>query len=134
MGEPIPVTVAIPARNEAGNLVACLPRLGAFARVAVIDSGSTDRSREIVSAAGAEWIEFRWDGRFPKKRNWFLRNHRISTPWVLFLDADELVDEAFCDELRRTLPSTSHSGFWLNYDNWFLVGGCATATPTASLR
>lgn len=118
--EPLPVTVAIPVRDEELNLAQCLPRLGRFARVVVIDSGSTDRSREVAAAAGAEWIEFRWDGRFPKKRNWFLRTQRIGTPWVLFLDADELVDDAFCDELARTLPGTPHAGFWLNFDNWFL--------------
>ena len=120
MPERIPVTVAIPIRDEARNLAECLPRLKRFARVVVIDSGSTDGSRQVASVAGAEWIDFRWDGRFPKKRNWFLRNHRIETPWVLFLDADELVDDAFCDELERTLPGTTHSGFWIHYDNWFL--------------
>lgn len=120
MPEPLPVTVAIPVRNEERNLAQCLPRLARFARVVAIDSGSTDRSREVAAAAGAEWIEFRWDGRFPKKRNWFLRTQRIGTPWILFLDADELVDDAFCDELARTLPGTQHAGFWLNFDNWFL--------------
>ncbi len=114
------VTVAIPIRNEERNLPECLSRLGRFARVVIIDSGSTDRSREIARGSGADWIDFRWNGRFPKKRNWFLQNHRIETPWVLFLDADEFVDDAFCDELARTLPGTGHSGYWLNYDNWFL--------------
>jgi glycosyltransferase involved in cell wall biosynthesis len=116
----LPITVAIPIRNEERNLPECLSRLGRFAQVVVIDSGSTDRSREIASASGAQWVDFRWDGRFPKKRNWYLRNHRVETPWVLFLDADEFVDDAFCDELARTLPGTPHVGFWLNYDNWFL--------------
>lgn len=120
MRDPLPVTVAIPVRDEERNLSQCLPRLRRFARVVVIDSGSTDRSRDIAAAAGAGWVEFRWDGRFPKKRNWFLRTQRIGTPWILFLDADELVDDAFCDELARTLPGTSHAGFWLNFDNWFL--------------
>jgi glycosyltransferase involved in cell wall biosynthesis len=94
--------------------------LGRFAKVVVVDSGSTDRSREIARLAGAEWIEFHWNGQFPKKRNWYLRNHRIETPWVLFLDADEYVDDAFCDELARVLPLTQHAGFWISYDNWFL--------------
>ncbi len=116
----LPVTVAIPIRNEERNLPECLSRLGRFSRIAVIDSGSADRSREIAISAGAEWIDFRWDGRFPKKRNWFLRNRPVATPWILFLDADEFVDDTFCDELARTLPSTPHAGFWLNYDNWFL--------------
>lgn len=118
--QPLPVTVAIPTRNEAANLPACLARLGRFARVVVIDSGSTDATLEIARAAGAEVVDFRWNGAFPKKRNWFLRNRAIATPWVLFLDADEFVDDAFCEELARTLPGTPHAGFWLTYDNWFL--------------
>ena len=38
---------------------------------------------------GWERIDFKWDGKFPKKRNWVLRNYKFKTPWVLFLDADE---------------------------------------------
>ncbi len=116
----LPVTVAIPVRNEEKNLSDCLSRLGRFERVVVIDSDSTDRTVQIAAEAGVEVQQFHWNGRFPKKRNWFLRNHRPTTPWVLFLDADELVDEAFCDELARVLPTTPHSGLWLNYTSWFL--------------
>lgn len=116
----LPVTVAIPVRNEERNLPACLERLGRFERVVVLDSASTDRTAEIARAAGAELVEFRWDGQFPKKRNWYLRNHRVPTQWVFFLDADEFVDDRFCDELERTLPGTPHAGFWINYTNWFM--------------
>lgn len=117
---PLPVTVVVPTLNEEANLAACLARLGRFRMVVVVDSGSTDGTRAIADAAGVAWVDFRWDGRFPKKRNWFLRTGRITTPWVLFLDADEFVSEAFCDELERTLPGTTHVGFWLQYTNWFL--------------
>lgn len=120
MPDRLPVTIAIPARNEERNLPACLARLARFERVVVIDSKSTDRTREIALGHGVEVIDFAWDGRFPKKRNWFLRNHAPTTPWVLFLDADEFVDDAFCDELERTLTTTPHSGFWISYDTWFL--------------
>jgi glycosyltransferase involved in cell wall biosynthesis len=116
----LPVTVAIPVRNEERNLPLCLERLGRFERVIVLDSCSTDRTAEIARSAGADVLEFRWNGQFPKKRNWYLRNNRVDTPWVFFLDADEFVDDRFCDELERTLPSTSHSGFWINYTNWFM--------------
>ena len=120
MPSRLPVTVAIPVRNEERNLPSCLARLGRFERVVVIDSGSTDRTAEIARAHGAEVVTFAWDGRFPKKRNWFLRNHAPATPWVFFLDADEFVDDAFCDELASVLPSTAHAGFWIQYDTWFL--------------
>jgi len=120
MRQALPVTVVIPIKNEERNLGACLVRLARFAKVVVVDSGSTDGSGEIARLAGAGLVDFRWDGQFPKKRNWYLRNHRIETPWVFFLDADEYVDDAFCDELARVLPLTQHAGFWINYDNWFL--------------
>ena len=129
----LPVTVAIPVRNEEAGLPACLERLSRFERVVVIDSASTDRTCECARAHGAEVLQFRWDGRFPKKRNWFLREHPPETPWVLFLDADELVDDGFCDELARVLPSTRHAGFWLTYDNWFLGRRLRHGTPNRKL-
>ncbi len=129
----LPITVAIPVRNEEAGLAACLGRLGRFQRVVVVDSGSTDRTCEIARTHGADVIQFAWNGRFPKKRNWFLREHRPSTPWVLFLDADELVDDAFCDELARTLPGTPHVGFWLTYDNWFMGRRLRHGTPNRKL-
>jgi glycosyltransferase involved in cell wall biosynthesis len=116
----LPVTVVIPVRNEERNLPGCLERLGRFERVVVLDSGSTDRTAAIARTSGAKVLEFRWNGQFPKKRNWYLRNHRVETPWVFFLDADEFVDDRFCDELERTLPGTEHVGFWINYTNWFM--------------
>ena len=133
MMDRLPVTVAVPVRNEERGLAACLERLKRFERVVVIDSGSTDRTCDIARAHGAEVVQFAWNGRFPKKRNWFLRNHAPVTPWVLFLDADELVDDAFCDDLARTLPDTPHAGFWLTYDNWFLGRRLRHGTPNRKL-
>jgi glycosyltransferase involved in cell wall biosynthesis len=115
----LPVTVVIPARNEAINLPGCLARLKRFAKVVVVDSNSGDETPAIARDHGADIVAFDWDGKFPKKRNWLLLNRPPQTPWVLFLDADEQVSETFCDELSRTLGSTDCKGFWLNYTNHF---------------
>jgi glycosyltransferase involved in cell wall biosynthesis len=118
---PLRVSVIVSTKNEEKNLGACLERLaGRFAEVFVVDSASTDGTRRIAEAAGVPVVDFRWDGRFPKKRNWALRNAPIGQPWVLFLDADELVTDRFVEELRRVLPSTPHSGFWISFENYFL--------------
>ncbi len=116
----LPVTVAVPVKNEEANLCACLERLGRFAEIVVIDSGSTDRTREIAESFGARIVDFHWDGKYPKKRNWFLLNAPPTQPWVLFLDADELVDEAFCDALTMAVEDESIDGYWLAYTNYFL--------------
>ncbi|MEO9590422.1 glycosyltransferase family 2 protein [Rhodopirellula bahusiensis] len=119
---PLDLTIAIPAKNEQADLLACLDAIGTdFAQqVVVVDSGSTDATPEIAQGWGAKVVDFAWDGQFPKKRNWFLRNHRPTTQWVLFLDADEHLTPAFKDELRATLPRTEHVGFWLHYTIYFL--------------
>ena len=116
---PIPITVVIPVRNEERNLPLCLQRLGAFAEVVVVDSNSTDRTREIAADAGAKVINFDWQGGFPKKRNWILMTYVFSTEWVLFLDADEQLTDASIAEMRAKI-SGSYVGLWLNYTNHFL--------------
>jgi len=120
MTDRLPVTVVVPTLNEERMLGDCLSRLARFAHVIVVDSGSKDRTIEIAGGHGAEVLSFQWNGRFPKKRNWTLATHHFRTPWVFFLDADELVSDAFCDELAATLPTTANVGFWVSYTNWFL--------------
>ncbi|PXA03799.1 glycosyltransferase family 2 protein [Coraliomargarita sinensis] len=116
----MPITIIIPVKNEAGNLPECLSRLEDFEHVVVVDSGSTDETVAIAEKAGAEVLHFQWDGRFPKKRNWVLRNYDFKTDWVLFLDADEFVTPRFVEELRAALADGSKVGYWLNYERWFL--------------
>jgi glycosyltransferase involved in cell wall biosynthesis len=88
--------------------------------VVVIDSSSTDATTEIARSHGAELLNFAWNGRFPKKRNWFLRQHTPATRWVLFLDADEVLTPAVKREITAALPGSSHQGFLLSYTNYFL--------------
>lgn len=115
------VSVCIPVRNEEAQLAQCLEALNrAFDDVVVVDSESTDRTRDIANRYAARVVRFEWNGRFPKKRNWALRNVEFSHAWILFLDADEIVTEAFLHELAAVLPNTTRAGFWLNYTNHFM--------------
>ena len=116
----LPVTVAIPVKNEEANLARCLEALGRFAEIVLIDSGSTDRTVEIARDFGIRIVNFEWDGKYPKKRNWFLLNEPPEQSWVLFLDADEVVNDAFCDAVAKALMDDTKNGFWLSYTNYFL--------------
>lgn len=120
MTSKIAVSVVVPVRNEEVNLPACLERLGEFAEVLVVDSGSRDRTCEIAVEHGASVVQFTWNGQYPKKRNWTLLNHSLANDWVLFLDADEFVTPAFCSEVRRAIQAERFDGYWLNYTNHFL--------------
>lgn len=116
----IAVSVVIPVRNEEANLAECLGRLDAFDEVIVVDSASTDATCQIAADHGVRVIQFDWNGRYPKKRNWVLLSQRLRNDWVLFLDADELVTRAFCDEVRQAIEHNQFGGFWLRYTNHFL--------------
>lgn len=123
MFSDLDLTIAIPVRNEEKNLPGCLEAIGKdLARdIVIIDSGSTDNTKEIAVQFGATVIDFAWDGKFPKKRNWYLRNHTPTTKWVLFLDADEYLTAGFRKELRQTLQNDNgKAGYWLHYTIYFL--------------
>lgn len=114
------ITIVIPVKNEAKNLLRGIEAVRSIGPVVVVDSGSTDDTQAVAQAAGAEVLDFKWDGKFPKKRNWTLRNYDFKTEWVLFLDADEFVSPEFIQELQAAIQSTAHVGFWLNFSNYFM--------------
>jgi glycosyltransferase involved in cell wall biosynthesis len=119
---PLDLTIAIPVRNENKNLPGCLAAIGKglAQKVVVIDSASKDNTRQIAEDFGAEVIDFVWDGKFPKKRNWYLRNHTPDTKWILFLDADEYINDEFKTELKNALQRDDKVGYWLRYTIYFL--------------
>jgi glycosyltransferase involved in cell wall biosynthesis len=117
----IPITVIIPVKNEALNIINCLNMLNEFDQVIVVDSNSTDETKNIIlEKFSFEYINFIWNGIYPKKRNWALDNLKINNDFVLFLDADEILTKEFIEEIRFKIVNTNYVGFWLNYENYFL--------------
>ena len=116
----IPITVVVSVKNEELNLPHCLEKLNQFSEVIVVDSQSTDKTPAITKQFGYKIVDFNWDGKFPKKRNWTLRNVPIKNDWVLFLDADEFLTQPFITEIETKIKQSNYSGFWLNYNNYFM--------------
>jgi len=102
-GGVLPITVLLAAKNEAINLPRCLAALAPAARVIVLDSHSADATAEIALAHGAAVVQFDYHGGYPKKRQWALENLTLDTPWVLLLDADEVVPAALWAEIGRAI-------------------------------
>lgn len=116
----IPITVIVSVKNEALNLPSCLEKLERFAQIIVVDSGSTDDTMEIATAMGAEVVQFQWNGKFPKKRNWALQNANLLHEWILFLDADEFVTDEFVNEVANKIQDPSYNGFTIQFENYFM--------------
>jgi len=113
VAEKLPITVIVTARNEEVNIGRCLRSLERAARVYVVDSQSVDSTTEIATGLGAQVVQFHYNGGYPKKRQWALETLDISTPWVMLVDADEVIPGTLwaeiCDILSRTSPHDAYT-------------------------
>ena len=108
------VSVMIPTLNEEANMARCLDHLQWADEVVVVDSGSTDKTVEIAHAYGCKVIDFDWNGKWPKKKNWALRKVQFENEWVLIVDADEWIMPELAEEIARSISDTNRVGFYVN--------------------
>lgn len=122
MSPSCPISVLIPVKNEADNLRACIESARFADEIVVVDSGSTDGSAEIARSLGATVVDFKWNGRLPKKKNWALANVPWKHEWVFILDADERITPELADELREVVRNPKCDGYYVNRRFWFMDG------------
>ena len=101
------LTVVILTKNEERHIVRALSSVSDIAtRCVVVDSGSTDRTRDLAKEAGAEVLQHAWVNH-ATQFNWALDQLPDDTDWVLRLDADEIVTPDLAAQIREALPSMS---------------------------
>ncbi|MCK5385490.1 MAG: glycosyltransferase family 2 protein [Alphaproteobacteria bacterium] len=98
--EKIPISVLVITKNEEARIARCLDSVSAFSEVIVIDSQSSDRTREIAKKYNAKVVDFIWNKSYPKKRQWCINTQNIGYDWIFWLDADEVVTTRFLEEIR----------------------------------
>lgn len=126
-----PLCVIIITLNEEKNIARALASAAWASEVMVVDSGSSDRTREIAKAQGAKVLEHPWEG-YGQQKNWALA--QTPQPWVLFLDADEEVSADLRAELQAffspgggaerftggSVPrKTWFLGRWIMHGGWY---------------
>ena len=112
------LSVALITHNEAANLPRTLASVRWAAEIVVVDSGSTDATREMARAAGARVIEEPWKG-FAAQKNSAIAH--TTGEWVLSLDADEEVSAELAGEIAALLAGEpGPSGYRIPRLNHFL--------------
>jgi glycosyltransferase involved in cell wall biosynthesis len=118
--QTIPVSVIVPARNEAKNLPRCLESLQQYGEIYVIDSQSDDATVEIARSFGAKVVQFFYKGGWPKKRQWALENLTFLYDWVLLIDADEAMTPALAAEITEVVNAGDADGYYVKLQMFFL--------------
>lgn len=118
----VPVSVLIPVKNEKANIEACIKTVQWADEIVVVDSNSTDGTIALAEALGAKVVQFNWDGKFPKKKNWALANVPWRNEWVLILDADEHILPELAEEIEREIKNPKADGYYINRRFMFMGG------------
>lgn len=116
----LPVSVIVPVLNESRNLGACLESIRWADEVFVVDSHSEDDTADIAGRYGATVVQFEYDGGWPKKKNWAIRNLPARNEWLLVLDADERVPPPLRDEIAAAILSPDIVGYYVRWKFVFL--------------
>ncbi|HSU86773.1 MAG TPA: glycosyltransferase family 2 protein [Chthoniobacterales bacterium] len=112
---PVPVSVIMPIKEEAGNLPRSLASVRWADEIFVVDSQSADGSARIAEEFGARVVQFEFNGTWPKKKNWALENLPFRNEWVFILDADEVLPPEAESEFREAIANAGETaGYWIN--------------------
>jgi glycosyltransferase involved in cell wall biosynthesis len=98
------ISACVITLNEADRIEACLKSLAFCDEIVVVDSGSTDATRELAAAGGARVLQRAFDG-YRAQKEFAVRAARHD--WVLCVDADERVTAA----LRASIETARTPGF-----------------------
>lgn len=104
----LPISVCIIAKNEEKNIERCLSSLVPYGfEIVLVDTGSTDRTKELASKYTDKIYDFVWCDDFSAARNFSLQ---IATNnWIFMLDCDEWIESIDLEELDYFRKHLSHA-------------------------
>lgn len=123
-----PISATLITHNEAGNIARALRSLSCADEILVVDSGSSDNTREVAAGLGARVIEHRWEG-FAAQKNFAAA--RAQHDWILSLDADEELNADAQEAVRdwksrepaaagyRLARRARYLGRWILHSGWY---------------
>lgn len=95
------------ALNEESALPQCLSSVtGVVDEIVLLDTGSSDRTKEIAQSFGAKVYDYKWCNDFSAARNEALKY--VQGDWVLVLDADEVLVPEIVPSLKQAIDNEAY--------------------------
>ena len=128
MVESIKISAVIIAFNEEENIGRCLQSVtDVVDEIVVVDSNSTDRTREICRHQAARVIQHSFTGHVEQK-NYAMQ--QAANDFILSLDADEVLSDDLKQSIQRVKHDwefdgyafnrlTNYCGRWIRHSGWY---------------
>lgn len=117
-----PISVCIIAKNEEKRIEKCLASVKPYGfEIVVVDTGSTDRTKEIASRYADKVLDFVWCDDFAAARNFSLR--AADNNWIFMLDCDEWIKDIDVEELNYFRKHLSDSVGTISRENLVTENG-----------
>jgi len=100
------ISVLILTLNEEKNISRCLASLAWSDDVVILDSFSEDGTGEIARQAQVRFVQRAFQG-YADQRNYGLNDIQYRHPWVLMVDADEIVPPELVRELKVAVANAA---------------------------
>ncbi|OUM96299.1 MAG: glycosyl transferase [Thermobacillus sp. ZCTH02-B1] len=127
----ITISLCMIVRDEEEVLGRCLDSVAPHVdEIVIVDTGSTDRTKEIARKYGAKVHDFEWTDDFAAARNFAFS--KATMDYILWLDADDFLlpeDGRRLGELKRTLDPVYNA-----VSMPYILGRDESGKPTFSLR
>ena len=112
-----PLSAVLITRNASAVLGPCLDSLAFADEIVVVDSASTDGTRELAASKGARVVQKEWLG-FGRQKQFAVE--QAKNDWVLCLDADERVSPQLAASIKQALAAPSSPVYRMPRRNRFL--------------
>lgn len=104
----VPISVCIIAKNEEKHIKRCLSSLQPYGfEIVLVDTGSTDKTKELASEYTANIYDFEWCDDFSAARNFSLE--KATNNWIFMIDCDEWIESIDMEELDYFRKHLSHA-------------------------
>lgn len=98
----IKISLCMIVRDEEDNLGRCLDNIAHFMdEIIIIDTGSTDKTKEIAKQYTDKVYDFEWIHDFSAARNYSIS--KASNEYILVLDSDEYVQSIDIQEIKKLI-------------------------------
>ena len=119
------ISLCMITKNEEKFLEQCLNSVKDIVdEIMIVDTGSTDKTKEISKSFNAKIIDFKWIDDFSAARNESLKH--ATKQWILVLDADEVLDEEGLKAIKDLINDKEIDAYLFlqkNYSNDTSIAG-----------